>query len=83
MTNVDARTMDFFDRQVICMMVEKYGLSEKDALQSFLRSETYTMLADKELEIYKMSPRIVFDMWESEKVTGDARNSQYLREDFK
>ena len=49
----------------------------------FLRSETYTMLADKELEIYKMSPRIVFDMWESEKVTGDARNSQYLREDFK
>lgn len=82
MTNVDAKTMDFFDRQVIRMMVEKYGLSEKDALQSFLRSETYTMLADKELEIYKMSPRIVFDMWESEKVTGDVRNSQYLREDF-
>ena len=66
---------------VINCMPHRRG-DEPDALQSFLRSETYTMLADKELEIYKMSPRIVFDMWESEKVTGDARNSQYLREDF-
>ena len=37
------------------------------------------MLIDPELEIYKMSPAAVFDMWESEKVTGDPRRSQYIR----
>lgn len=47
----------------------------------FIESETYQMLCDPELEIYKMSPRIVFDMWESEQITGDPHNSQYIRSD--
>lgn len=81
MTKVNARTMDFFDRYVTQMIIEKYGLDEKKAIRSFLESESYQMLADPELEIYKMSPRIVFDMWESERVTGNPRNSQYLRSD--
>lgn len=37
------------------------------------------MLINPELEVYKLSPRNVFDMWESEQVTGDTRNSQHLR----
>lgn len=52
----------------------------KEAVRSFIKSETYQMLLDVELDIYKMSPLIVFDMWESEKITGDPRNSQYIRE---
>jgi len=40
---------------------------------------TLQMLLDKEQEVYTMSPRIVFDMWESERTTGDPRNSQYIR----
>lgn len=36
---------------------------------------------DAEQRIYTMSPRIVFDMWESEQITGTPRNSQYLRGD--
>lgn len=51
----------------------------KNAIRRFIESETYQMLCDPELEIYKMSPRIVFDMWESEQITGDPRNSQYIR----
>jgi hypothetical protein len=81
MTKVDARTIDFFDRHVSRMIIEKYGLDEMQAIRSFIESQTYQMLIDPELEIYKMSPRIVFDMWESERVTGDPRNSQYLRSD--
>jgi hypothetical protein len=79
MTKVSARTLDFFDRQVTRLIIEKYGLDDMGAIRSFITSETYTMLIEPELEIYTMSPRIVFDMWESERVTGDPRNSQYLR----
>lgn len=81
MTRVSARTLDFFDRQVVYMIVEKYGINEMDAIKRFIKSETYQMLLDVEMEVYKMSPRIVFDMWESENVTGDPRNSQYIRSD--
>ena len=79
MTKVKARTLDFFDRQVVYMIVEKYGIDEKIAIQRFIKSETYQMLIDAETEVYKMSPRIVFDMWECEKVTGNPRNSMYIR----
>ena len=81
MTEIPARTLDFFDRHVTKQIIEKYGFGEIEAIRSFINSETYQMLTDKELEIYKLSPRIVFDMWESEKITGNPRNSQYLRSD--
>jgi hypothetical protein len=81
MTKVDTRTIDFFDRHVSHLIIEKYGFDEMIAIRAFIESETYQMLIDAELEIYKMSPRIVFDMWESERVTGNPRNSQYLRSD--
>ena len=80
MTRVDARKMDFYDRQVSQLIIDKYGIDEREAVRSFIESETYQMLLDTELEIYKMSQHIVFDMWESERVTGDPRNSQYIRE---
>lgn len=80
MTRVDARKMDFYDRQVGQLIIDKYGLAEKEAVRKFMESETYQMLVDAELEVYNMSPYIVFDMWECEKITGDPRNSQYIRE---
>ena len=58
---------------------EKYGIDEKSAIIRFLKSETYQMLIDAETEVYKMSPRIVFDIWEAENVTGNPKNSQYIR----
>ncbi|HCC37424.1 MAG TPA: hypothetical protein DEQ14_07300 [Treponema sp.] len=79
MTKIPARTIDFFDRQVTRLIIEKYGFDDMTAIRSFLESETYQMLIDPELEIYKMSPLIVFDMWESEQVTSDPRKSQYVR----
>lgn len=80
MIKVDACKRDFFDRQVVQLIIDKYGVDEKEAVREFIESETYQMLLDTELEVYKMSPHIVFDMWESEKITGDPRNSQYIRE---
>ncbi len=76
---LEARARDFFDRHVTKLIVDKYGLDERVAFNEFLQSESYQMLLDKTLEIYSMSPLVVFDMWESEKVTGNPRNSVYIR----
>jgi hypothetical protein len=81
MNKIDARIIDFFDRHVSHMIIEKYGFDEMKAIRLFIESETYQMLIDSELEVYKMNPRIIFDMWETERVTGDPRNLQYLRSD--
>ncbi|MDO4430300.1 MAG: hypothetical protein Q4B95_03240 [Lonepinella koalarum] len=81
MNRVPARTLDFFDRHIISAIVEKYGFSELQATKDFIRSETYKMLSDPELELYKISPNILFDMWENEKISGNPRNSLYLRGD--
>jgi hypothetical protein len=78
---IDARTLDFYDRHVSQLIIDKYGIDERKAIRTFIESETYEMLLDSELEVYKMSPHIVFDMWESEQVTGNPRNSQYIRSD--
>ena len=79
MTEVNARTRDFFDRQVIYLIKVKYGMEDMKAIRSFLFSETYQMLLDPLTEVYSFSPQIVFEMWESEMITGDPRNSQYIR----
>ena len=75
----DARMRDYYDRHVSRMISEKYGLDERSAIRAFLESETYRMLITPELEIYALSPIIVFDMWENEKVSGDPRQSVYIR----
>ncbi len=81
MTHIPARTLDFFDRHVVKSIVEKYGFDELQAIKAFINSETYAMLQDPELELYKVSPLIIFDMWASEQITGNPRNSLYLRAD--
>lgn len=52
------------------MMTEKYGFEQMQAFRIFLNSETYKLLSDAE-----------FDMWENEKISGNPRNSLYLRRD--
>ena len=60
MNQVDARTRDFFDRQVLAEIKAKYGFNELDAIRSFLLSETYQMLVDPQTEVYSFSPLILF-----------------------
>ncbi len=80
MNTVSARTMSFIDEWVAKNICQKYGCDEKMALLKFLDSETYQMVKDYETAVYLMSPKIVFDMWETEQATGDPRNSIYIRD---
>lgn len=73
--------LDYYDREVTRLIVEKYGYSEMDAYKKFILSETYKMLSDTELEMWDFSYYGIFDMWENEQITGNPRNSIYIRAD--
>ena len=49
------------------------------ATRAFLTSETHSMIENPNLEMWEFSERAIFDMWEVERITGDPRNSAYLR----
>ncbi|KFI65686.1 hypothetical protein BCUN_0181 [Bifidobacterium cuniculi] len=79
--DLQADINSYYDREVTRMINEKYGIDPMEALASYLGSETYAMFNDPTLEMLDFSPAGIFDMWESERVTGDPRNSLYLRRD--
>lgn len=43
---ISARTLNFYDKEVVSNIVEKYGMDERKAICDFLTSETYQMLID-------------------------------------
>ncbi len=71
--------IDYYDRQVIQSIVDKYGLDPMDAIRQFICSETHALLEDAENGMWYYPAFVIFDMWEAEKVTGDPRNSQFIR----
>jgi hypothetical protein len=73
--------LDYYDREVTREIHEKYGLDWMESLRRFTRSQTYAMLADPALEMWEFSPLAIFDLWETEQVTGDPRDSVYLKDD--
>lgn len=70
----------FYDQQVVQAIHEKYGLSPLEALRAYLASETYRMFIDPALDMTEFAPSAIFELWESEEVTGDPRNSLCIRE---
>lgn len=79
MTKVPYFATDYYDRHVIQRIIEKYGMEPMEAARSFLKSKTHKMLEDAECGLWSYPERAVFDMWEAEKITGNPRNSAYIR----
>lgn len=71
--------IDYYDREVIGRIMDKYGLSAMDAIRQFICSETHSLLEDIDNGMWSFPAYAIFDMWESEKVTGDPRNSLAIR----
>lgn len=71
--------LDYYDKEIIKMIVEKYNYSYMEALKKFLNSKTYKMLRDIELEMWDFGYPAIFDMWECEQITGTPLSSSYLR----
>lgn len=70
--------IDYYDRKVIQLIIEKYNLDPMEATQSFMMSKTHAMLEDADYGLLSFSENAVFDMWEAERITGDVRNSVYV-----
>lgn len=79
MKKVEYIATDYYDRQVIQRIIDKYAMEPMEAARSFLTSQTHEMLENTECGLWNYPERAVFDMWEAEKVTGDPRNSVYIR----
>ncbi len=71
--------IDYYDRQVIQGIIDKYGLDAMDAARQFICSDTHALLEDADNGMWAYPAYAVFDMWETEKVTGDPRNSRFIR----
>ena len=79
MSSVPVDVLDYYDAEVVRRIIEKYGYSERDAFEQFIGSQTYRMLANPAMEMWQFGPEGLFNIWESEKVTGSPKNSAYLR----
>lgn len=69
------------DTEVALLISKNRNVSEVEGLRLFLNSETHAMLEDDDLKMWYFSPLALFDIWENEVITGDPRNSAYLRGD--
>lgn len=79
MSKTHSFTLDYYNKCVIQRIIEKYGMDPLEAARRFLTSRTHEMLEDPEYAMWEFSERAIFDIWESEQVTGDPRNSVYIR----
>ncbi len=70
---------DYYIKELVKQISVKYALPPSAALRKFLFSKTYGMLKNPELEMWDFSPVGIFDMWENEQISGDPRNSVYIR----
>ena len=79
MKKTPADILDFYDEEVVKLIVEKYNFLPMEALRKYLNSETYKMVSDAEFEMWDYGAPAIFDMWENEQITKDPRTSIYLR----
>ena len=79
MKKIDPVIAEYYDREVVRMIAEKYGYTPMDALRLFVSSRTHELLEDAEMGMTAFGAGGVFDIWEAEKVTGDPHNSVYIR----
>ena len=73
--------IDFYNSQVVKMIMDKYGYSELEAVKQFVFSKTHELLENTDCGMTSFGAGDVLEIWEAEKITGDPRNSVYIRED--
>lgn len=74
-------SLDYYNKNVIKRMIDKYHYDLMEATRMFLTSKTHELLVDFDTGLWQFSDKAVFEIWETEKETGDPLNSIYLRGD--
>ena len=81
MKRLAPEVIDFYDKELVKSLSEKYGYEPFEALRLFVFSETHELLENSETGMTAFGAGAVLEIWEAEKITGDPRNSIYIRED--
>lgn len=81
MKRLDPEIIDYYNSEVVMLISEKYGLSQMDAFRSFVKSKTHEMLENEEFGMTEFGAEALFEIWEAEKITGNPKNSVYIREE--
>lgn len=76
---LDAEVIDYYNEEVIKMIADKYGYTLMSALREFVSSKTHEMLENDECGLIQYGAGAIFEIWESEKITGNPCNSIYIR----
>ena len=71
--------LGFVEHYVVGELCSRYGIEPFEALRRFLNSETYRMICDPKLAMWEFSHPAILSIWECEQITGDPRNSIYIR----
>ena len=79
MKRLDPDIIEYYDSEVVMMIVEKYGFSPMEALKEFVVSKTHVMLENEECGMTEFGAGALFEIWEFEKINGDRRKSVYIR----
>ena len=80
MKRLEPEVIDYYNMEVVEMIIEKYGMSPMEALRTFVCSKTHEMLENKDMGMTDFGSGALLEIWECEKITGDPRNSVYIRE---
>lgn len=79
MKRLEPEITDYYNCEVVEMIVNKYGYSDMEALRIFVTSKTHEMLENEDCGMTAFGAGAIFDIWEAEMVTGNPRNSIYIR----
>ncbi|MCD8095696.1 MAG: hypothetical protein LUE12_06155 [Ruminococcus sp.] len=81
MNRLEPEVIDYYNNEVVKMVAKKYALKPMDAFKLFVESKTHEMLEDSDCGMTDFGAGAIFEIWECEKITGDPRNSIYIREE--
>ncbi len=73
--------IEFYDRHVVEMIADNYKVSCMDAFKMFAISQTHRMLEQRSCMMCDFGYPGIFEIWETEKETGNPRNNPYLMGD--
>jgi hypothetical protein len=79
MKRLEPEIIDYYNNEVVQMISDKYGYSQMEALRLFVSSKTHEMLENEECGMTSFGAGAVFEIWETEKITGVPQNSVYIR----
>jgi hypothetical protein len=63
---------------LVRIIVERDGLSEQEAIAALYQSEIMKKLSEDNLLLLQMSPYLIYELWKTERETGDYKLSPYM-----